>query len=244
MAMIAHVLSNMARHRARCVERQAIATTLAVCSRTAPACVAAAAIAIAAAARAAARRHRADQSPAIARSVRLRLERILCRRSSRPRVGQFELDARRPAFPARPACTSRSIPSTSTGSFFAGLQAGYNYMLPNRLLLGAEVDASFPGLPKSRRLLDRRHLELDVADARRGNLQRDGARFRHGARPHRLCARPLAVLRDRRICLDLRSADADAARHRHHRTTVPVAIGLGGGRRRRGADCAALDRAA
>jgi high affinity Mn2+ porin len=31
-----------------------------------------------------------------------------------------------------------------SGSFFDGLQAGYNYMLPNRLLLGAEVDATFP----------------------------------------------------------------------------------------------------
>jgi high affinity Mn2+ porin len=31
-----------------------------------------------------------------------------------------------------------------TGSYFEGLQVGYNYMLPNRLVLGAEVDASFP----------------------------------------------------------------------------------------------------
>ena len=31
-----------------------------------------------------------------------------------------------------------------TGSFFTGLQAGYNYMLPNRVLIGGEVDASFP----------------------------------------------------------------------------------------------------
>ena len=30
------------------------------------------------------------------------------------------------------------------GSFLAGVQAGYNYLLPNRILLGAEVDASFP----------------------------------------------------------------------------------------------------
>lgn len=30
------------------------------------------------------------------------------------------------------------------GSFFGGFQAGYNYLLPNRLLLGAEADASFP----------------------------------------------------------------------------------------------------
>src|SRR5208282_2345381 len=31
-----------------------------------------------------------------------------------------------------------------TGSFFEGLQAGYNYMLPNRVVVGAEIDASFP----------------------------------------------------------------------------------------------------
>ncbi len=30
------------------------------------------------------------------------------------------------------------------GSFFAGVQGGYNYMLPNRFVVGAEVDASFP----------------------------------------------------------------------------------------------------
>jgi high affinity Mn2+ porin len=30
------------------------------------------------------------------------------------------------------------------GSFFEGVQAGYNYMLANRILFGAEVDATFP----------------------------------------------------------------------------------------------------
>lgn len=30
------------------------------------------------------------------------------------------------------------------GSFFAGLQAGYNYTLPNCFVVGAEIDASFP----------------------------------------------------------------------------------------------------
>jgi high affinity Mn2+ porin len=30
------------------------------------------------------------------------------------------------------------------GSFFAGVQGGYNYMLPNRVLVGAEADAAFP----------------------------------------------------------------------------------------------------
>ena len=33
------------------------------------------------------------------------------------------------------------------GSFVAGLQGGYNYMLPNQFLIGAEVDASFPSWP-------------------------------------------------------------------------------------------------
>jgi high affinity Mn2+ porin len=31
-----------------------------------------------------------------------------------------------------------------TGSFFEGLHAGYNYMLPNRIVVGGEVDTTFP----------------------------------------------------------------------------------------------------
>jgi high affinity Mn2+ porin len=34
-----------------------------------------------------------------------------------------------------------------SGSIFAGVQAGYNYTLPSRLVVGAEVDASFPSFP-------------------------------------------------------------------------------------------------
>jgi high affinity Mn2+ porin len=33
------------------------------------------------------------------------------------------------------------------GSFFGGLQGGFNYVLPNLVLLGAEVDTSFPAWP-------------------------------------------------------------------------------------------------
>jgi high affinity Mn2+ porin len=36
-----------------------------------------------------------------------------------------------------------------TGSYFEGLQAGYNYMLPNRVVVGAEADVSFPSFPNS-----------------------------------------------------------------------------------------------
>jgi high affinity Mn2+ porin len=35
----------------------------------------------------------------------------------------------------------------NTGSYFAGLQTGYDYMLANRVVVGAEVDASFPSFP-------------------------------------------------------------------------------------------------
>jgi high affinity Mn2+ porin len=31
-----------------------------------------------------------------------------------------------------------------TGSFLAGLQVGFNYVFPNRFIVGAEIDASFP----------------------------------------------------------------------------------------------------
>ena len=34
-----------------------------------------------------------------------------------------------------------------SGSFSAGLQAGYNFLLPNRVLLGVEADANFPAFP-------------------------------------------------------------------------------------------------
>ena len=36
-----------------------------------------------------------------------------------------------------------------TGSTFEGLQGGYNYMLPNRLLVSTEIDASFPNFQNS-----------------------------------------------------------------------------------------------
>jgi high affinity Mn2+ porin len=34
-----------------------------------------------------------------------------------------------------------------SGSFFAGVQTGYNYMLSNRVVIGVEADASFPAFP-------------------------------------------------------------------------------------------------
>jgi high affinity Mn2+ porin len=34
-----------------------------------------------------------------------------------------------------------------SGSFFTGVQSGYNYVLPNRVVVGAEADALFPSFP-------------------------------------------------------------------------------------------------
>ena len=36
---------------------------------------------------------------------------------------------------------------SETGSFYAGVQAGYNYMLPDRFVVGVEADVSFPSFP-------------------------------------------------------------------------------------------------
>ena len=36
--------------------------------------------------------------------------------------------------------------STGTGSYLLGMQAGYNYMLPSRIVLGVEADVSFPSV--------------------------------------------------------------------------------------------------
>jgi high affinity Mn2+ porin len=41
----------------------------------------------------------------------------------------------------------RFDPFNEAGSFFGGFQAGYNDMLPNRFVIGAEIDASFPAWP-------------------------------------------------------------------------------------------------
>ena len=39
--------------------------------------------------------------------------------------------------------------SKGTGSYFGGFQAGYNYMLPSRVILGLEGDVSFPNSIKA-----------------------------------------------------------------------------------------------
>ena len=95
------------------------------------------------------------KAPAIpyAGPLRLQLERLLRWRSCWLRVGDFELDveyargAERPL--ARSTCFSLSTPLRIRAASRRDLQAGYNYMLPNRIVIGAEADVTFPGFPNN-----------------------------------------------------------------------------------------------
>jgi hypothetical protein len=90
-----------------------------------------------------------------------------------------------------------------SGSWLMGVQGGYNYMLQNRVVLGVEADATFPTFQ------DLSGLSTGAVSPtlrRRRSARSPIARpcwDRHGARAHRLRAGQRAVLRDRRLCLDL-----------------------------------------
>jgi hypothetical protein len=89
------------------------------------------------------------------------------------------------------------------GSFFNGVQAGYNYMLPNRILLGAEVDASFPSFQNLSGISiggtsNFTSPTLGLVSFSETVLSSGTVRG-----PHRLRARKLAILCDWRIRLDL-----------------------------------------
>ena len=78
----------------------------------------------------------------------------------------------------------------SFGSLFGGLQFGYNYLLPSRLLVGVEGDISFPNF-----------LDDGIVAARDQPHQRRHRKARlrlDAARPGRLRIRSLAFLRNRR----------------------------------------------
>ncbi len=91
--------------------------------------------------------------------------------------------------------------AAGTGSYFEGLQAGYNRELPSGLVIGALADVSFPNTLLGTQTITA--AGFDVAD-----YQEQGAVFRHPARAARLCLRPLARLRHRRLRVGRRSTHA------------------------------------
>ena len=81
-----------------------------------------------------------------------------------------------------------------TGSYLHGLQGGYNYMLPSRVVIGAEADVSFPSLLAG-------SATLSSPLVGQASYQDEGGVFRHRTRPRRLCTRQLAVLCNGRLRL-------------------------------------------
>ena len=100
----------------------------------------------------------------------------------------------------------------------------------NQVVLGAEIDTTFPAWPTSRAaqiLLASPLAEAQTSPrrARRGELRRDHAGFRHGARPYRLRTGELAVLRDRRIRPEPEPAIADASSDRREAIALVWRLG-------------------
>ena len=104
----------------------------------------------------------------------------------------------------------------STGGYFGGLQFGYDYMLPNRFVIGGMVDASVPSWPNLNEISIGGISTFVSPTLGQESYTRERAAFRHRARSRRLRTRQLARLRDRWLCLDLRSADADATGQLRH----------------------------
>jgi high affinity Mn2+ porin len=57
------------------------------------------------------------------------------------------ITAATPSFSGSLSLLQRFDPFNEAGSFFGGLQVGYDYMFPNRFVIGAEVDTSAPAWP-------------------------------------------------------------------------------------------------
>ena len=131
-----------------------------------------------------------------------------------------------------------------TGSFFAGLQGGYNYMLPNRVLIGAEIDASFPTFQNLAGISiggisNFTSPTLGPESYSETVLSSGTVRGRIGYAPGNwlfYATGGFAWTYDQQTLTQLAQ--------RCDRHALLVAVGLGGRRRRRGPDRAALDGAA
>ena len=89
-----------------------------------------------------------------------------------------------------------TVVGNAFSSLYGGVQGGYNYVLPSRLLLGAEADITFPNFEK--------YTDGLIFTGRNGaghDRYRPDRLHRDAARALRLRLRSLADLRNRRICL-------------------------------------------
>jgi high affinity Mn2+ porin len=148
MIMPAHFLSNNARYRARFVERQAVATLRSVWAGKLWLAISVTAIVIASAERAKADDAMVTKAPPIpyASSSAYNWTGFYA-------GGHLGVAWGNSSWTAAPGITGSTNlfqpidTFNESGSFFTGIQAGYKYMLPTRVLMGAEIDASFPSFP-------------------------------------------------------------------------------------------------
>ena len=97
--------------------------------------------------------------------------------------------------------------NNSFGSLYGGVQAGYNYVLPSRLLLGVEADITFPNFQT---YTD--GLIFTGSNAAGHHRHRPDRLYRDAARSFRLRVRSLAHLRHGRVCLVAGALRRDARR--------------------------------
>ncbi len=74
--------------------------------------------------------------------------------------GDIRTGARHPISRARSTSIESSDIFNGAGSYFGGLQIGYDYMLANRVVLGPQLDTSFPGFPHVDGISTRREFDL------------------------------------------------------------------------------------
>src|SRR5580704_12368096 len=140
---------------------------------------------------------------AVYRRRSLQLDRILCGRQHGRRLGKLELDGgprhqrhHQSISNHRHVRRGRQLLRRRAGRL--QLHAGEPCRARRRIRCDITGVADLAKRREPLRRLDRRQLQFHVAGARRGELRRDHAGVRHGARPHRLRTWQLAVLCNRR----------------------------------------------
>ena len=129
---------------------------------------------------------------------------------------------------------------TGAGSYFGGLQIGYDYMLPNRVVLGAQLDVSFPGFPRNDISIGGTSIfstpEIGLASYSENVVHFGTLRGRVGYAPANWLVYATGGFAWTYDQLTLTQLADDTAQF-----PILVATGLGGGPRRRVRICAELD---
>ena len=141
----------------------------------------------------------------------------------------------------RSACRNPLMPSKTREVFFAGLQAGYDHMLPNRVVLGVIVDASAPDF-KNQDGISIGGMSLFTSPSLGPQTFSETMLMSGTVGWLWLCAGQLAILWHRRVRMDPQPIVGEPTGQRPNRLAFVVPVRLGSRRWRRASDQAALDR--